>query len=911
MNNLTTRIMQIAVAIAIAMCPAAMWAINGDVDGDGTVTSADVTAIYNYLLNGEQTYATTCDVDGDGNITAADITYLYDILLGNTPSVDNEEALFNRCYASLRSEESIPGFSDPSHSSFLRSMWQMNTLTTDEAYCLWADYGIHEMNTNTWGSDLPQAEGLYRRLCANIDLCNSYLSSTANHDDMHNAEIRTLRALYYYYLMDFFGKVPSNTNASVNTINAQQQSRANVFYFIEDELIECGDLLAEPMSLNYGRIDKAACALLLARLHLNMGVYVKNASSNILNRALNLAKQNAEYVMNSAYGMCITGGGVLSNYQSVFSADNGTGNSRNEIILPIVYSSDNSGDFAWSGTTFLVAGSYGSDYESIFQSGLNSQWGGYIARPDFAERFNVNTQQNINTAPGTVANSLGDKRALFIYNNSNAIAPITESTYYYDGICYFKFTNRKTTSEIPYTTFADTDYPLIRFAEAPLIVAEVDARTHNGSCTSEGLAALNIVRNRAGLNNASSANLNSILNEWSREFGFEGRRRIDLIRFNRYGTEMGATGEISWNQKGGTVDGCDFDISKNIFAIPAGVLEENSSYTQNPGYDITYPNIQLTTQVRTDPEGYTLTVSTSWSAITDDEHIIHPNYELQICANSNFADGTYITFEAGSSTTYYPTEAELKRCIQKLGTGALKLRIHGTASGCGEAYSNVSNILLNFRPNTFDDIWWLVGSCIGDGNWNNCDDPTNCSSMAPMFHNGNNLEYAGYFPSGTAFMIIGSPGEWTNVVSGGDETGGQFYSGDDYANIHISVNTAGYYKITLNPITHQVTWTHLNNVNTYNSIGIIGEFSNWATDVDMNMLDTSYDVTCHNWKIPFTLDNDSELKFRANNDWSTNWGDNTFPIGNGTYNGLNILATSGNYTVYFNDILGDYMFIPN
>ena len=55
----------------------------GDVNGDGAVTTADVTCIYNYLLNGDETFIDTCDVDSDGFITTVDITVIYNILLGN------------------------------------------------------------------------------------------------------------------------------------------------------------------------------------------------------------------------------------------------------------------------------------------------------------------------------------------------------------------------------------------------------------------------------------------------------------------------------------------------------------------------------------------------------------------------------------------------------------------------------------------------------------------------------------------------------------------------------------------------------------------------------------------------------------------------------------------------------------
>ncbi len=56
--------------------------VYGDVDGDGVVTSVDITCIYNYLLNGDTTYVATSDVNGDGSITSVDITCIYNILLG-------------------------------------------------------------------------------------------------------------------------------------------------------------------------------------------------------------------------------------------------------------------------------------------------------------------------------------------------------------------------------------------------------------------------------------------------------------------------------------------------------------------------------------------------------------------------------------------------------------------------------------------------------------------------------------------------------------------------------------------------------------------------------------------------------------------------------------------------------------
>ena len=57
--------------------------IPGDVNGDGHVSSVDVTTLYNYLLNGDDSNIVNGDVDGDGHISSVDITAVYNVLLGN------------------------------------------------------------------------------------------------------------------------------------------------------------------------------------------------------------------------------------------------------------------------------------------------------------------------------------------------------------------------------------------------------------------------------------------------------------------------------------------------------------------------------------------------------------------------------------------------------------------------------------------------------------------------------------------------------------------------------------------------------------------------------------------------------------------------------------------------------------
>jgi hypothetical protein len=87
------------------------------------------------------------------------------------------------------------------------------------------------------------------------------------------------------------------------------------------------------------------------------------------------------------------------------------------------------------------------------------------------------------------------------------------------------------------------------------------------------------------------------------------------------------------------------------------------------------------------------------------------------------------------------------------------------------------------------------------------------------------------------------------------------------------------------------------------SIGMIGDFTSWSSDVVMNTSDN----------VVYTINNYTFLisggvKFRQNADWGTNWGSNTFPSGTGALGGANIPVPAGTYDVTFNRTTGDYTF---
>ena len=105
---------------------------------------------------------------------------------------------------------------------------------------------------------------------------------------------------------------------------------------------------------------------------------------------------------------------------------------------------------------------------------------------------------------------------------------------------------------------------------------------NGGTTTGEGTEAINKIRERANASTRERGySLSEILDEWSREFYFEGRRRIDLVRFGKFG---GYNSDYKWQWKGGDYAGRNFDEKKNIFPIPTSDLTANENLVQNPGY---------------------------------------------------------------------------------------------------------------------------------------------------------------------------------------------------------------------------------------------------------------------------------------------------------------------------------------
>ena len=479
----------------------------------------------------------------------------------NKNTKPNPDQLFTKCYADLAlagqsgpdGDCDIDGL-DGGTTGFVRQLFNTNELPTDEAICNWGDPGIAEFNYISFDSNHPMAKGFYYRLYFGVTICNQYLATFAKVDETKTAEVRFLRALNYYYLMDLYGNVPFTEQVSAAA--APQYTRKQMYDYLEKELLEIEPKLSaatpkKSTEAGYGRVDKAAAWMLLARLYLNAQVYTGTAQWQ-------KAAEYAKKVMDSNYKLYT---GATKNgwtaYQQLFMGDNGENGASVEAIFPVLQDGKKTASF---GTTlFLMASTFdaGVIVNSNGTAGNNTSenWAGNRARKSLVDKFFPN-----NNAPYVHANQMtaatGDDRALFdalqADGNKRNIdqANADQVSVFSNGFAVAKFTNFHSDGSAGHDAkYPDTDFFLMRVAEAYLTYAEATARLNGNQTTAEGTAAVNALRKRAHAQERTggSYTLDDILDEWSREFYFEGRRRSDLIRFGRFG----GNNNYTWPWKGG------------------------------------------------------------------------------------------------------------------------------------------------------------------------------------------------------------------------------------------------------------------------------------------------------------------------------------------------------------------------
>lgn len=454
-------------------------------------------------------------------------------------------------------------------SNYLRQYWQLQEITTDEAIIGWNDGNLPSVNTLQWNADNEFVRATYDRIFYEISLCNEFIRQTsdakisergissteADNIKTYRAEARLLRALCYWHAIDLYGGGPFATEDATIGTTPPYKNRKELFAYVESELkdLETGGALLEPRAV-YARADKGLAWTLLTKLYLNAKVYTGTDRST---DAITYAKK----VMNAGYTLSPV-------YANLFLADNDKNGAQNEVIFPITF--DGVRTQTYGGMTYLVHAPVGRAIPPA-SIGINGGWGGLRTKPNLTNLFKSSATAD-------------SRQDLFFTKGQNPNVDTLGA--FSSGVLITKYKNVTSTGEGGSDSqekkgsgnFPDTDFPMFRLADVQLMYAEAVLRGGDGGDAGTALTYVNGIRARSGASPLPTLTLSDILDERGRELFWEGYRRTDLIRFDKYTTGY------NWPFKGGVQAGRDVEPTRVLFPIPNSDRVVNSNLPQNPGY---------------------------------------------------------------------------------------------------------------------------------------------------------------------------------------------------------------------------------------------------------------------------------------------------------------------------------------
>ncbi len=474
-----------------------------------------------------------------------------------------------------------------------RGVYDLQTFTSDEALLPtrggdWYDGGLWQsLFTHSWTPTETILEGTWNYLYKVIVLCNYSLYLLDSHRDLvspldlsaYMAEVKALRAIYYCYLLDLFGSVPYVTDTEIDMYSVRQLSRSQIFNNAWNDLIESRRFLSSERSnqegVYYGRITRPVVDFVLAKMALNAEIWYddvwtddeREAGSDILLPCGELGEM-------TAWDACIyycdqvtqAGYQLETDYRENFSI-------YNEESIENIF------------TIPMDKGLYANEFSNLFRS----------RHYNHGSALGLGAENGISATVSTVLTygyGTGEVDRRFAYNFYADTVLVDGRTVYLDngeplvyqplavkidltGSPYEKTAGaRMAKYEVDRTAYNDgklqnNDIVLFRYADVLLMKSEAKVRSGRN-----GDEELNQVRKRVGMP-YRKATLDNLLDERLMELAWEGWRRQDLIRFDRYHLPYSSRPA---NPKEETTR---YTI---VFPIPQRAMNLNDQMAQNPGY---------------------------------------------------------------------------------------------------------------------------------------------------------------------------------------------------------------------------------------------------------------------------------------------------------------------------------------
>lgn len=507
---------------------------------------------------------------------------------------DLEETVYDRLISEelVFTEKDIPNLIAPPYVKFREFWYGWNAMlyaNEESSDCMaipgrpngWGDLYV-PLHLHQWTEVHGYVEGCWWYMYNLVTFSNQAISQLQTIEGVdvtgYVSEIRGLRALSYYYLLDYYRNIPIVTKAVGDLPDGylpEQNTAAQVFEFIEDELLEIMPNLSENKDANTnGRFTKWAAKMTLARLYMMSDAY------GLGERWEDALTQVNDIILSGKFSLA-------ANPLDPFSSDN---DNNSEAILAIPLDEVYADFYAYPSRTLNGASKVTFDLK-------RDCWGGTGMLPQFINTYDPDDERLGAYLGGPQVDYLGNPIMVdgVQMNYVNRMSTI-EQCGFFEGWRCVKYEIRN-----GLTTYPGNDIQFYRYTETLMIKAECLLRTNHAD---EAAQIVSEIRNRAFTNNPAKATVTGaqlqggssyqygnlegdvmsnfqggadiqygrFLDELGWEFVFEGHRKQDLVRFGVYTRK-------AWFSKQPS------DESRAYFPIPKSQLQANKNLTQNEGYN--------------------------------------------------------------------------------------------------------------------------------------------------------------------------------------------------------------------------------------------------------------------------------------------------------------------------------------
>ena len=486
-----------------------------------------------------------------------------------------------------------------------RGIYDYNTLTTDEAMIPirggdWYDGGLwNAMYQHRWTADDQSLYDTWKYIYKVIVLANKSLDIISSKSGLlsaaqqqeYRAEVRAIRAMFYYYAMDMFGRVPLVLSTDEQRYSSQfqgQTDRSSVFHFVFQELQQVLPSLPDQHSNKegnyYGRITQPVVNFLLAKLALNAEIYMyddwtqgyanrpKGSDIHFSVPAADASSHGGDKELN-AWETCIYYCDKLAEEGYVLESDDAFNfSTHNETSKENIFTIQmdkniytNQFHYLFRSYHYTHGGVLGWGSENGTCATISTMKANHYGEADEDARCKMNFVAGVVKVDGHEL--LMDNGKPLEYQPFEVAQNLTNSKFIKTAGA------RMAKYEVDRTSYMDgklqsNDIVLFRYADALLMKAE--AKVRNGE---NGDEELNRIRARVGMP-YRKATLDNILEERLLELVWEGWRRQDLIRFGKFTGAYDLRTPLQGESSGYTT----------VFPIPQKCIDLNSELVQNKGY---------------------------------------------------------------------------------------------------------------------------------------------------------------------------------------------------------------------------------------------------------------------------------------------------------------------------------------